>query len=140
MGHISTQHLHVIQQALYCESTPREFFFTLIYDSQYFRSYINFIQFSHSCHIRGETRSARTSFYHVSFIEFLSDHGRSKEYWIGNQCHYTAMATALRLCKDLRRISYDVTFLAVGTKMREFRDYARYFLCSWIRNSLLVNV
>ncbi|KAJ3553366.1 hypothetical protein NP233_g12663 [Leucocoprinus birnbaumii] len=36
--------------------------------------------------------SARILFYHASFMDFLFDQQRSKEFWIGNPCHYTPLA------------------------------------------------
>jgi len=41
--------------------------------------------------------SAYISFYHASFMGFLLDQTRSGEYWLEDQCHYTALATKV-LC------------------------------------------
>ena len=46
--------------------------------------------------------SVHISFYHASFMEFLLDKTRSEEYWLEDQCCYTALATkVLCLFKDL---------------------------------------
>ena len=46
--------------------------------------------------------SACISFHHASFMGFLLDQTRSGEYWLEDQCHYTALATkVLCLFKDL---------------------------------------
>ena len=46
--------------------------------------------------------STRISFYDASFMEFLLDKTRSREYWLKDRRHYTALATkVLRLFKAL---------------------------------------
>ena len=46
--------------------------------------------------------SMRISFYHAFFMDFLLDKTRLGEYWLEDQCHYTALATkVLGLFKDL---------------------------------------
>ncbi|KAJ3560994.1 hypothetical protein NP233_g10475 [Leucocoprinus birnbaumii] len=68
--------------------------------------------------------SARILFYHASFMDFLFDQQRSKEFWIGNPCHYTSLALkGLMLSQKL----YEMNGLSRGEKWQRLGEILSVF-------------